>query len=308
MKVTEKQKRLYMRLIDLSGARECALNVVLVDMGLKDATTIVYSAQIKKLLVDHGLQCELDTSYLVNRVYRVIEMTSAVPVPGAEVVKRLYVAKGMFPQHLKDLRKGTHFRQGLLFGFPLCCILHYCRKAVYEKKTYLQVFQDFVAGIPSEGAVKQLDYRLMGGFVKYCNAIRVTEYIPCSHECAHSLSLVDRNLAVLEQLDKRFQESVVRDFNDTYLIYGEAWDAIGLVRGRDLKLNRDGSYSMKCLSSLPHAEWEGKTVTVSIVPHRSVVISCPSAPSIRESSKHSLPWSYCFVQPIDTRKPGPASR
>lgn len=303
MNVTIRQKRLYERLVAVSGARECALNVILVDMGIKEAMTIGFSPEVRRILKEHKFQCEMDVSYLTNRVLGFVEHTTPVPVPGAEVVRRLYVGKGIYPQHLKDLRSGSHFRQGLLFGFPLCCILHFCRKAAYEKKNYIDVFQDFVAGIPSQGAVKKLDYRLMGGFVKYFNPVRVTEYIPCSHECAQSLALVDRNVSVLEQLDKTFKASVVRDFNDTYLVYGTEWTSVCLIRGRDLKLRSDGSYSMQCLSALPHTDLSGEILDISIVPHKSVLITCSKKSVVRSCSSRRLPWSFCFIQPVDTLAP-----
>jgi len=298
MTVTQRQKKLYRQLVRMSGARECALNVILVDMGLKDAMTIGFSPGVRKVLRENKFQCELDTSYLVNRIHGVVENTSSVFVPGAEVVKRICVAKGLFPRHLKELKQGTHFRQGLFFGFPLCCILHYCRKAAYEKKTYIDVFRDFIAGIPCTGAVKNLDYRFMGGLVKYFRPVRVTEYIPCSPACAQSAALVDRNLAVLEQLDKKFKDAVVADFNDTYLIYGTSWETIGLVRGRGLKKNRNGSYSMRCISTLPATNMGGKAITIDITPHRSVTISLSSKVVVRSSTPRCLPWSYCFIQPV----------
>lgn len=294
-----KDRLLYRRALRLGVGRESALNLVLVARGLKDATTVPYSPGLPSLLAAAGLRREMDVSYSVQRIYGVIEHTSKIRLPGSLTVKRLYVTRFLSRERLRQLKGADNFMQGVYFGFPVCCILNYCHKFVREKKTYLDIFMDFLESLPCNDGIKSVDFRFMGGIAKYFHSIRVTEYIPCGPDCASSLELIRRNLHILGEMDPRFAAVVDGEFKKSVLIYGNKWESVGFLRLTGLKETGAHTYTARCLDSLPELCPAGKRLAIKLTPHRKTEIFSGGRRLAARESSRPLAWSYCFIVPHD---------
>lgn len=296
----EKNRRFYRDLLKLNVTRESALNIVLVRMGLKDATTTGYSKELNTLLKKNGFLCELDESYLVKSIHGFVEHTTKTPLPGASVVRRLYVARTLSRIKLKKLKTASDFEQALLFGFPMCDILNYCRKVKIEGKGYIDIFADWLAQIPSVHGFKNVDFRLMGGLVKYSQSIRILVHIPCQSNCAASLELAERNLNILGQLDAGFKEYLVGEFRKPILLYANRWEDIGIVQLTDFKRHDANVYDARCVSMLPPLIFPNTQVRITLIPHREVEVNVGNKKIIKQGSKKRLECSYCFIFPYDS--------
>ena len=160
-------RRLYRELLKLNVSRENALNIVLVDMGLRDATTMGFKNRLFRVLKAKGFKCEIDVSYVTKKIVGVIELATKVRLPGAEVSKRLYIGKRILRHRLRRIMKCNSFEEGQAFGFPICDTIHFCRKKELEQKGYLKIFQDWIKNIPSRDGIKYIDFRLTSGLMKY---------------------------------------------------------------------------------------------------------------------------------------------
>ena len=227
--------RLYRELLKLDATRETALNIVLVKMGLKNATTTRFKNRLFRALKAKGFKCEIDVSY-VNKVIRsVVEMTTKVHLPGAEISKRLYIGYKISRNRLKQLKKCNSFEEGQGFGFPICDTIHFCRKNKLEGKNYIEIFQDWIEDIPARDGLKYVDFRLTSGLVKYFNSIRIIVHIPHRYNCSASLDLAERNLQILEKLDPAFKNYLINEFKKPILLYGNSVEYIKLMQMVELK-------------------------------------------------------------------------
>ncbi len=296
----DQYRAFYQDLLRLHVGREEALNLVLVQMGLKDATTVGFDNELSKLLKKKGFKFELDESFLEKSIYGLVEYTTNVPLPGAQIIKRLYASKRYSHDRLKKLRSGSSFDQGLAFGFPMCDMLNYCRKEKKEGKHYIEILQDWLKLIPCVEGVKHLDYRLMGALLKYSSSIRVIVHIPCEANCGASLELAERNLRVLESLEPEFKNFVVKEFKKPLLLYGNKWEDIRMLQFSEIKKQGAYFYTGKCSFSLPAIITKGEVLKIKLTPNRKVEIYCGSKKIIESESKKALPWSYTFIFPYES--------
>lgn len=297
----DRYREFYRDLLRLNVSREEALNLALVQMGLKDATTVGFYKELSKLLTKKGFIFELDESFLDKSIYGVVEYTTNVPLPGAQIVKRLYVSRKYSREKLKQLRSGSSFDQGLAFGFPICDMLNYCRKEQKEGKHYIGILQDWLKQIPSVEGIKHVDYRLMGALLKYSNSIRIIVHIPCEANCGASLELAERNLRVLESLDSEFKNFVVEEFKKPLLLYGNKWEDIRMVQFTEIKKEGAHFYTARCSFSLPALISKGELLKIKLTPNRKVEVYSGSKKIIESESKKALPWSYTFIFPFESK-------
>ncbi len=297
----EQYRKFYQDLLRLNVSREEALNLALVRMGLKYATTVGFYKELSKLLTKNGFIFELDESFLDKRVYGVVEYTTNVCLPGSQIVRRLYVSRKYSREKLKHLRSGSSFDQGLAFGFPLCDMLNYCRKEKKEGKHYIEILQDWLKQIPSVEGIKHVDYRLMGALLKYSNSIRIIVHIPCEADCGASLELAERNLRVLESLDPEFKNFVVEEFKKPLLLYGNKWEDIRMVQFTEIKKEGAHFYTARCSFSLPAIIAKGELLKIKLTSNKKVEIYSGSKKIIESESKKSLPWSYTFIFPYEAK-------
>jgi hypothetical protein len=298
--ILEENRKLYKDFLRLNQSREDALNLILVRMELKDATTVGFNKELASVLKKNGYIYELDESYLTKRIHGFLEYTSKTPLPGAEIVRRLYVGKRISRQRLKQLKSGSNFEQGLLFGFPICDVINFCRKAKREDKRFLEIFKDWLAEIPSRDGLKYVDFRLMGGIVKYFSPIRVIEHVPCLGNCLASLELTERNLDILEQLDPSFKKFAVEEFKKPILLYGNKWEDLGLMRFAELKRKDSDEYAARCSSALPLKIPSNAQLRIRLTPRRKVEVWLNGKKIIKQESKRPIRWSYCFIFPYDS--------
>ncbi len=296
----EQYREFYRDLLRLHVSREEALNLALVQMGLKDATTVGFDKELSRLLTKKGFIFELDESFLEKSIYGVVEYTTNVPLPGAQIIKRLYASRKYSRDRLRRLRSGSSFDQGLAFGFPICDMLNYCRKEKKEGKRYIEILQDWLKQIPCVEGIKHVDFRLMGALLKYSSSIRVIVHIPCEANCGASLELAERNLRVLESLDPEFKNYVVEEFKKPLLLYGNNWEDIRMLQLTEIKKQGLCSYIARCSFSLPAIIAKGELIKIKLTPNKKVEIYSGSKKIIESESKKALPWSYTFIFPYDT--------
>lgn len=296
----EEYRKLYNNFVRLQTSREEALSLTLVKMGLKDATTVRFDKKLALVLKNKGYIYELDKSYLKKSIYNFVECTTSVRLPGAKVIRRLYVSKRFSRQRLRQLRSGSSFEQGLAFGFPICDILGYCRKEKKEGKTYIEIFKDWLERVPSKNSIKYIDFRLMGNLIKYFQSIRLIVHIPCKNDCRASLELADRNLNILENLDYSFKNYLVEEFKRPLLLYGNNWEDIGVLRLAKLKKQNRYLYTAICSSSLPSIIPGDALLKIKLIPHKKVEVYLSDKMLIQQESPKDLRWSYCFIFPYDS--------
>ncbi len=298
----KKYSKLYKDFMRIQVAPEDALSLTLVKMGLKDATTVGYDKRLALALKNNGYIYELDESYLQKSIHNFIEYTTSVPLPGARVVRRLYVSVRFSRPRLKQLRAGSSFQQGLAFGFPICDILDYCHKEKIAKKDYIEIFQEWLEQTPAKEGFKYIDFRFIGNLIKYFQSMRLIVHIPCNNICRASLDLADRNLNILEKLDYQFKNYVQEVFNKPILLYGNSWDHIGMMQLDDLKKLDYNSYTATSWSSLPQLSPKKEFLRIKLVPHKRVEVYMGDKKVIDLESQKELKWSYCFILPYDSMK------
>ncbi len=296
----EQYRDFYKDLLGLDISREEALNLVLVREGLKNATTVGFNKELCRLLTKKRSIFELDESFLEKSIYGVVEYTTKVPLPGAQVIKRLYVSRKYSRGKLKQLRSGSSLDQGLAFGFPMCDMLNYCRKEKKEGKRYIEILQDWLKRIPCVEGIKQVDFRLMGALLKYSSPFRVIVHIPCEADCRASLELADRNLGVLEDIDPGFKNFVVEEFKKPLLLYGNNWEDICMLQLTEVEKKSACSYTARCSFSLPAIISKGELLRINLTPNRKVEIYLGNKKIIESESKKALQWSYSFIMPYDS--------
>jgi hypothetical protein len=302
MAILEKDQKLYRALLKSQVSRESALSLVLVAKGLKDAATVGFNKPLAAMLKKNGYICERDESYLRKSIHGFIEHTTKIALPGAPIVRRLYVGKRISRQRLKRLKSGSNFEQGLGFGFPVCDIINYCRKEKTEGKGYIEVFQDWLDGLPAQNGFKYVDFRLMGGLLKYFQASRFIVHIPHRHNCPASLELAERNLSLLERLDCSFKNSLVNELKKPLLLYGNGWDNIGLLQLARVKRLGRYLYRAQYSRALPPIAGGHSSLRIKLIPHKKVEIYSRNKKLLQRQSAKSLSWSYSFIFPYDSKK------
>lgn len=293
-------RQLYRGLLRLGVSRENALNIVLVKMGLKDATTVGFKDKLLGALKARGFRCEIDVSYVSKRIRGVVELSTKVRLPGAEVSKRLYVGYRIPRERLKRLMKCNSFEEGQAFGFPICDTIYFCRKNKSEAKSYIRIFQDWIENIPAKNGFKYIDFRLTSGLVKYFEPIRIITHIPHSYDCPASLGLSERNLNILEQLDPGFKKHLIKEFKKPILLYGNNWEDMKLMQVRELKKINSGIYTAGCSASVPRGFPRDVPLTIKLTPHKKVEMYIKNRKILEQKSAKKLPWSYCVIFPYDS--------
>lgn len=297
-------KKLYRAVMKTGIGREAALNVTLIRMGLKCATTVLYNQELVHLLRREKFTMVVDTSYLLKRIHGFLECVTSTVVPGAPRMKRVYISADLPRPVLEKMTYSTDFFQGHYFGFPVCCMLNYCRKSAQESKSYVDIFTNWLSMVPEKEGIKYLDYRLVGILAKGIVPVRLIQHIPCRHDCRESVELAQKNLSVLEELDPDFKRSVTKGYKKTFLVYGNTWEEAALVQLDAVRRIKGHRYACRCLASLPEGKIPLRSrIEVRLVPHRSVEISTGNGRElVNLSSVNVNPWSYCLLQPYDSLK------
>ncbi|MCG8432187.1 MAG: hypothetical protein MJA29_13580 [Candidatus Omnitrophica bacterium] len=297
-------RQIYRKAVSIGAGREAALNLVLLKRQLKDAATIGYARALTPVLKKNGYQYLIDKSYVVRSIHGFLEETTKTPIPGARLNRRFYAGYGLNRQKLGALARGGHFHQGLLFCFPLCCNLNFCRKASLQGKGFVDILKEWIVSLPcvspGEAGVKSVDYRLIGGVLKYLQPIRVVQHIPCSACCAESVKLAERNLALLREIEPSFYRQARLEFLRPVFLYGNDWNTVGILQLGRLKKIKKNVFSGRVSAATDVRIRKGMTLTIRLVPHKGIEISSPASVLLRESSSRRIPWSYCCLFPSDT--------
>ncbi len=296
----EQYRTLYKNILDCGVNREDALSLILVHKGIKDAMTVSFNQELIEVLRKNKYIWEVDVSYQINRIYGFVEHTTKVPFPGAVVVKRLYVGRGIAREKLRQLKAGSDFDQGWRFGFPMCDVIHYCRKAKYEQKSYMDIFSDWLTSIPCKDDCKYIDFRYIGNLVKYLSSSRLILHIPHYHLCSSSLELAQRNLEVLGSVAPVFKQELIKEFFRPLLLYGNSWKGIGMIQLKDLTKVNSCLYRAKALKSLPDIVPKDVFLDIKLVPQKKVQISVSGKKIVESAAVKEVPWSYWFFLPYDS--------
>jgi hypothetical protein len=296
----EKYSCLYKDILSSGVSREDALSLILVHKGFKDAMTTVFNKKLISILRKNRYIFELDESYQTGCIYGFIEHTTKLPLPGAEVVKRLYVGRDICREKLKQLKSVSDFDQGVRFGFPMCDIIYYCRKAKYEKKLYMDIFSDWISHIPGRDNCKDIDFRFIGNLIKYLSSSRLILHIPHHHLCPLSLELAQRNLEVLEQVDPEFKQAFLKESFRPLLLYGNSWETIGMIQLEGLSKVKPCLYRAKAVGSLPERIPRGVFLDIRLVSEKEVRISVSGKEIVKSTAVKRIPWSYWFFLPYDS--------
>ncbi len=302
IEMDKKLTRLYKEFVKCGVSRDIALKLVLVHMGLKDAMTAgAVVEKILPLLRKKKYIYEIDDSYLQFQVHNFVEYTTKTYSPNAQTLRRFYIGRGIARKKLKQLRLNPYnFDQGVRFGFPMCDIIHYCRKATREGKNYLDIFSDWIEDLPGEAGAKRVDFRFVGSLIKYFNQLRLIEHVPHHPHCEASLTQAQRNLEILGELDPELKRRLIKGFSFPLLFYGDNWQKVGIVQLDGVERIASRRYSARCLRAIPAGLPKGIPLEIHLVPYKKVAIYARGNKIVEHTAPKETKWSYCLFFPYDS--------